>query len=185
MTVSLVGTFLLTIIIPTTSYAVPLNPDEIHKKKVTIHKCLLAICVTQKNKPKIIKEYVSLIALTPNDAKLRLDYGTYLSRTGNYKKAIIQLKKAASLNPTDPDIWGIMGITYLKLKNHKAGLESLGKAVQLGGKKYRKTYEDARKFIQAVNQREAIRKQQAEQKRLIDKRNSERKKQQQDKDEDW
>lgn len=159
---------------------------SIKRRKEVLHTCLLNIYLNQKRSPEAMKEYQALIALKPSDPKMHYDYGRFLAVMGKNSEAIAELKKAAQLNPGDKDINGVLGTTLVRAKQFPAGLDYLKKAVAHGGEEYRKTYEDAAKYIQAVNQREVAKKRQAEyQKKLKAQQEKIKASSDDDDDDDW
>ena len=122
------------------SYAVPVDPATVKQRKITIHRSLLNIYKAQSRKDDALREFPIMLALTPQDAKLRHEYGIFLARSGNKKGAVAQLKKAASMDPSNPDIAGALGTTLIQLKNYPEGCKYLRQAVSTGGKKYKKMY---------------------------------------------
>ncbi|MBZ0184632.1 MAG: tetratricopeptide repeat protein [Candidatus Obscuribacterales bacterium] len=144
--------------------APPVDPAAIERRKVKIHRSLLNIYLAQKRKPEAIGEFKSLLALKPSDSKLHYEYGVFLAQHGDNNSAIQQLKAAQEGDPTSADINGALGTTYLRVKNVSAALEYLQKAAGKDPERYKKTYEDAYKYIQIQNQRAAMKKRQAQQK---------------------
>lgn len=164
------------------SLAVPLDANAVKKRKIAIHNQLLEICKAQGDQKKVKKEYVSLIALEPTSSKLRYQYGLYLSQTGKYKSALTQLKKASLIDPANKDILGVMGTTYLKLEDYPNALKAFRKAIQLGGKRYVKSYESAAKIVEYRKKQEAYKRKQEEYKRQLKQR---AKQQKQNDNDDW
>lgn len=179
-------TFVLSLFAAVPSQAVTkVDPATVKRRKMTIHRSLLNIYIAQKRKDDCLKEYPVMIALAPEDAKLRYEYGLFLARYANKAKAIGQLKKAASLDPTNPDISGALGTTYIQMKNYAEGCKFLRQAVAAGGDKYKKTYEDAYKYMQYQKQREIYKKKQEQYRKKMEARRKAAEKAAEDDDDDW
>ena len=180
------------------SSAVPAANAEVDSATITnrkevIHTCLLRIYLAQKKRPQALAEYATIVGLKPNDPKLLYQYGVYISQgntPADYNSALVQLKKAANLDPQNADMSGTIGKLYLRLKNPKEALVWFGKACAAGGgPEYKKLYEETAKFIQATEARalqikknEQAKKQQLE---LKKKQQGETPKGGSDDDDDW
>lgn len=155
-------------------YAVPkLDASDMKKKQVKIHKFLLAIYKSQNRHNEAIKEFPVLINLTPNDAHLRFEYGLYLAKTGDDRRALVELKKARRMDPANADILSAMGVIYLRQKKYKEACNCFSDAIRAGGdsKKNKEMYEKARKYVDYMQKRKIYeRKQKEHLKRLEDKR---------------
>jgi tetratricopeptide (TPR) repeat protein len=179
------------------SLAVPAANAEVDSATITnrkevIHTCLLRIYLAQKKRPQALAEYAIIVGLKPNDPKLLYQYGVYISQgntPADYNSALVQLKKAANLDPQNADMSGTIGKLYLRLKNPKEALVWFGKACAAGGgPEYKKLYEDTAKFIQAsearalqIKKNEQAKKQQLE----LKKKQGETPKGGSDDDDDW
>jgi Tfp pilus assembly protein PilF len=134
----------------------------ITNRKEVIHTCLLNIYLQQKKRAQAISEYQILVAMKPTDSKLLYQYGVYLFQGGtpaDYSASLTQLKKAVTLEPQNPQINGVIGSLYLKLKNPREALTWFGKACQCGGgPEYKKLFEETSKYIQASEAAAAARK---------------------------
>ena len=61
------------------------------------------------------KEMSALIEETPNDARLRIFFGTFLTQFNLYDEAVVHLKKAVELSPSKQTILFELGTAYLNL----------------------------------------------------------------------
>lgn len=170
------------------------DAQKINSRKEVIHGCLLKIYLDQKKRPQALSEYAIMVGMKPTDPRLRYSYGVYIlqgNTSADFNAALVQLQKAAELDPTNPDIWGTMGALYLKLKNPTKALEMYGKAIQNGGgEKYKKPWQDVQLYIQQMKQVEQQKKQQAQQKKLQEQQKKQQnpdgtKKNSDDDDDDW
>ncbi len=179
-------TFVFSLLAVLPSQAVTkVDPETVKQRKATIHRSLLNIYIAQRRKDDCLKEYPIMISLQPDDAKLRYEYGLFLARYGNKAQAITQLKKAASMDPSNPDISGALGTTYIQMKNYPEGCKYLRQAVGAGGDKYKKTYEDAYKYMQYQKQREVYKKKQEQYRQKLEARRKAAEKAAEDDDDDW
>ncbi|MBI1270985.1 hypothetical protein GC174_11195 [bacterium] len=169
------------------SLAVPkVDPATVKQRKATIHRSLLNIYLAQQRKDDCLREYPILIGLQPDDSKLRYEYGLFLSRFGNKGQSITHLKKAAEMDPTNADISGALGTTYIQMKNYEEGCKWLRQAAGCpGGEKYRKPYEDAYKYMAYQKQREIYKKKQEQYKKKLEERKKAAEKATEDDDDDW
>ncbi len=178
--------------VPSTAIA-DVDGATVTARKEKIHTCLLRIYLAQKKRPQALAEYAIIIGLKPNDAKMLYQYGVYISQgntPADYNSALVQLKKAANLDPQNADMSGTIGKLYLRLKNPKEALVWFGKACAAGGgPEYKKLYEETAKFIQAsearalqIKKNEQAKKQQLE---LKKKQQGETPKGGSDDDDDW
>lgn len=175
---------LLSLVAAQPAMAVTVDGDTIKQRKILVHRSLLNIYIAQRRQADAFKEFEYMIALTPTDSKLRFEYGTHLGRAGKYGAAIEQYKKAASLDPTNADIWGAIGSTYLRMKNPQAALEYLKKAIQFGGTQYQKQYEDTYKYIEYMERKKQYDKKQAEYRKKLEQQRKSRQEEEDDND-DW
>jgi len=166
---------------------------QIQKRKTVIHTCLLTIYVSERKRPQALAEYATLIGLSPNDPKLRTQYGQYLAAGGtpaDFSAAAVQLEKAVQLDPSNCQTHGILGTIYLKMKKPDKALNPLKNAVSYGCKDYKKVYEETWKYIQDMKRIEEQKKKQAEAKKLQQQQNpggkpGAAKKGDDDDDDDW
>jgi len=163
---ALKGALVLTFAVSACSVAAAeIDAAQITKRKEVIHKCLLKIYVDQRKRPQAIAEYQIITTMEPNDAAMRCKFGQYLAQGGtpaDYNAAIVQLKKAIQIDPSNPTYQGILGSLYLKIKN----VEEAVKYLRNGGPEYKKTYEESWKYLQGVKQHNEMKKRQEEQKKL-------------------
>lgn len=189
ISLTLVFSFLLSLFaFAPPSHAVPkVDAATAQKRRVTIHRQLLSIYKAQNRTPDAMKEYPILLKLTPNDARLRYEYGLYLAKTGNDSGALTQLKKASSMDPSNADIYGAIGTIMIKKKNFKEGCTWIGKAISAGGdtKKYKEMYDKARKYVEYEQKRVQYEKRRKEyQKKLEQRRKAQEAKANGEKDDD-
>ncbi len=60
-----------------------------------------------------------------NDPLPYLAIGNTYSQTGDFYAAGINIKKALSINPYNPDVYGRLGVNYYKARNYEAAIEAL------------------------------------------------------------
>jgi tetratricopeptide (TPR) repeat protein len=97
-------------------------------KKVEWHRCLIAIYKSKNMVPQAVEEYSALVALDPKDAQIRFEYGAFLHKMGRVKEAIVQYRKAADGNPSNPDYQGAVGDALVSLKDYSGALAYYQKA---------------------------------------------------------
>ncbi len=72
------------------------------------------------------------IRLKPNDAMVRMVYGSYLSKAGQVDEAVEQLRLAVDLEPEDATINYNAGLLYLQKKDYEQARIYAKKAYDLG-----------------------------------------------------
>ncbi|MGD9682067.1 MAG: tetratricopeptide repeat protein [Candidatus Obscuribacterales bacterium] len=165
------------------SAAAPLDEASIKRRKIEVHRYLCNIYLAQKRKAEAAAEFKALLALKPRDADLELEYGTFLAHYGDYGAAIPHLKIAVDQDPGSAPANGALGTTLLRVKKFNEAIEYLRRAAGKEPEKYKKTYEDAYKYVAAEKQREAIKKRQAAAKKQYEAQQQKQK--QQEDDDDW
>lgn len=168
---------------------------QVEKRKTVIHTCLLSIYVQQRKRPQALAEYGILVGMSPNDPKLRAQYGQYLAAGGtpaDFAAAVVQLEKAVQLDPSNCQNQGILGTVYLKMKKPEKALPFLKNAVSYGCKDYDKAYKDTWAYLQqmkAINEQkkkqELQKKQQQQQNPAGGKPGAPKKGGDDDDDDDW
>lgn len=76
--------------------------------------------------------YVNAIAFAPDDPKVRLVYGIYLSKTGKARDALAQFHEAERLGANDANTYYNLGLMYLHVKDYGNALEYAKKAYGQG-----------------------------------------------------
>ena len=176
------------IVVAQPAFATTVDADTIKKRKVIIHRSLLNIYKKQGRTDDAMREFPVMIGLTPDDSRLRYEYGVFLARSNKKGEAVNQLKKAVSMEPANADYAGALGTTLVQMKNYPEGCKYLRQAVSCGGDKYKKVYDDAYKFIQYQKQREVYLKKQEEYKKKLEARKKlieARKNGEDEEDDDW
>ncbi len=166
---------------------------QVEKRKTVIHTCLLSIYVQQRKRPQALAEYGILVGMSPNDPKLRAQYGNYLAAGGtpaDFAAAAVQLEKAVQMDPSNCQNQGVTGTIYLKMKKPEKALPFLKNAVSYGCKEYDKAYKDTWAYLQQMKAINEQKKKQAEQKKLQQQQNpggkpGAAKKGDDDDDDDW
>ncbi len=97
-------------------------------KKTEWHRCLISIYKSKNMVPQASEEYAALVALDPKDAQIRFEYGAFLHKMGRVKEAIVQYRKAADANPSNPDYQGAVGDALVSLKDYSGALAYYQKA---------------------------------------------------------
>ncbi|HEY9784206.1 MAG TPA: tetratricopeptide repeat protein [Candidatus Obscuribacterales bacterium] len=121
--------------------------DALEKKKAW-HKCLLEIYRSQQKFPEMLAEYGTLCKLSPNDAQLLFQYGATLYRQGRTNEAITQYRKAAALNPQNPDYQGAVGDALAAIKDYQGAIAAYRKA----GPRYAPRLQSIMQYVQNVQQ---------------------------------
>jgi len=166
---------------------------QVEKRKTVIHTCLLSIYVQQRKRPQALAEYGILVGMSPNDPKLRAQYGQYLAAGGtpaDFAAAAVQLEKAVQMDPSNCQNQGIAGTIYLKMKKPEKALPFLKNAVSYGCKEYDKVYKETWAYLQQMKAINEQKKKQAEAKKLQQQQNpggkpGAAKKGDDDDDDDW
>jgi tetratricopeptide (TPR) repeat protein len=100
-----------------------------------VHTMLLQI-YEQRGSKEVAAEYQALIGLRPTDAKLYFRYGLYLEKAGD-SRAVNEYRRAAALEPSNPDYQGALGNAYYRAKNYGAAAGAYRRATECdGGAKY-------------------------------------------------
>ncbi|MEZ4533888.1 MAG: hypothetical protein R3D26_02610 [Cyanobacteriota/Melainabacteria group bacterium] len=90
------------------------------------------------------------------------------------------------MDPTNADISGALGTTYIHMKNYEEGCKWLRQAAGCPeGEKYKKPYEDAYKYMAYQKQREIYKKKQEQYKKKLEERKKAAAKAAEDDDDDW
>lgn len=97
-------------------------------KKIEWHRCLISIYKSKNMVPQACEEYAALVAIDPKDAQVRFEYGAFLHKMGRIKEAIVQYRKAADTNPSNPDYQGAVGDALVSLKDYSGALAYYQKA---------------------------------------------------------
>lgn len=130
------------------------DPALLAQRKESVNTYLLNIYISQKRKPEAMAQYKVLLAMKPNDPKLNGDLGKFEASSGHFPLAISHLKKACDLDPANAEYWAALGATSLKAKKYQEALDAFKRAVELGGDKYRKTYDETLKYVNYMKQQE-------------------------------
>jgi tetratricopeptide (TPR) repeat protein/ferredoxin len=77
------------------------------------------------------REYEALLAISPEAAPARFNYGGVLRRLGRNDAAIEQLEAARDLLPEDPDVHVELGLSYAAAGRSTEAIESLERAIAL------------------------------------------------------
>ncbi len=117
-------------------------------KKVEWHRCLISIYKSKNMIQQVSEEYAALVALDPKDAQIRFEYGAYLHKMGRVKEAIVQYRKAADFNPTNPDYQGAVGDALVSLKDYSGALAYYQKA----GPKFAGKFTTTSAYVQQLKQ---------------------------------
>ncbi len=99
------------------------------KTSILICSALLVLCVGMVH----AQEKEEGVNLPPAelDAVQELNKATQLMLKGDYKEAIVFLKKAIELNPEFSEAYYNLGVSYERLGNHKDAIEMLKKTIDL------------------------------------------------------
>jgi tetratricopeptide (TPR) repeat protein len=69
--------------------------------------------------PQAVDELKAALALAPDSARDRLNYGLALLRTGNPQASAVELEKVQKQDPKLPHTWFNLGIAYKRLGRHR------------------------------------------------------------------
>lgn len=119
----------------TCAYSVQANSqaDKQKEKNIATHRSRLNDFMAKNKRSQALKEFSTLVALTPNDGDLRFEYGMYLAKGGNKSAALPQLKKAFDLDPANEQASGEIGSIYYKMKNYQEAAKYLRFSLAAGG----------------------------------------------------
>ncbi len=78
-----------------------------------------------------IGEMEKALALAPNSARERVNYGLALLRGGQAEKGVIELEKAQKQDPSIPHTWFNLGIAYKQASQYDKATAQLERMVQL------------------------------------------------------
>jgi Flp pilus assembly protein TadD len=93
------------------------------------------ICATVLGNVTIGIEMMSrAVALQPNSAKLRRDLGEMLRRNGRFAEAEAAFRASLRLNPNNPDLMSLLGLTQVQQGDLVAGLNTCQTAVTLANR---------------------------------------------------
>lgn len=81
--------------------------------------------------PRINEMFALLQELNPGESQLHDFYGNYLSALGQKEEAVEQLSYGLDLDPSDPNRWSDLVITYFELSRPDKALETARKATAL------------------------------------------------------
>jgi tetratricopeptide (TPR) repeat protein len=76
--------------------------------------------------------FVNAMRFAPDDPKVRLGYGVYLSRIGQSAAALTQFQEAEKLGATDANTYYNLGLMYFDMKDYGKAVEYAKKAYDLG-----------------------------------------------------
>jgi predicted Zn-dependent protease len=107
---------------------------EVLAKKALCHSCLAKIYVAERRYPEAIVEYQALLAMKPNDAAMRFEYGNLLAKIDKAALAVPQFRAAAKLAPYVPEYQVGLGNACMYTKNYDGAVTAYTKACNLGGK---------------------------------------------------
>ena len=102
------------------------------------------------------KEEVKNLSPLELEAIQELNKGTELMRKGDYKEAIVILKKAIDLNPDFPEAYYNVGISYEQLGKHKDAIEMFKKTIELSPDNANAYYALGYAYYQRRKYKEAI-----------------------------
>jgi TolB-like protein/Tfp pilus assembly protein PilF len=92
---------------------------------------LLASAYDNDWDPAAAWEYDRALELNPNDARIHVQYGIYLSIRGDQDRAFIHLRRALELNPLDLNARENLAYTYYYSRQYDRAIEQLKSVVQL------------------------------------------------------
>lgn len=93
---------------------------------------MLAVALMQKQETaKAIPLFARAVALIPDRAEIRSDYGTALSVQGKYDDALTQLNEAIRLDPTTPEAYNALGLVFLGQDKKDQAIAQFQKALEL------------------------------------------------------
>ena len=102
---------------------------------------------------KLAFDYISkALKLRPNDGFIRDSMGWYYYKTGDLKKALVEIKKAWELVKSDTVIARHLAIVYQDLKKYNLAKKYLVEAL-----KYCKQEEERKKVLKAIENLEQLR----------------------------
>src|SRR5713226_2228649 len=78
-----------------------------------------------------VDEFKKALALAPNSARERLNYGLALLRAAKTKEGIAELEKAQKQDPKIPHTWFNLGIVYKKDSEYDKAIQQLERMTQL------------------------------------------------------
>jgi cytochrome c-type biogenesis protein CcmH/NrfG len=88
------------------------------------------------------------VLTAPSDAEGRNAFGQFLIRQQLYPQAVLQLKKATSLDPSRNDYWAALGRAQVFTRDWKNAVDSYRKA----GPQYYNQMKEAEDYLQKVEQ---------------------------------
>lgn len=142
-----------------------IDPALYAQRKESVNTYLLNIYIAQKRKPEAMAQYKTLLAMKPTDPKLNGDLGKFEASSGQFASAVAHLKKACELDPANPENWGALGATYLKMKEYDKALDAYNHAINAGersngllGEKYREIHNKTLKYVEHIKLQERINK---------------------------
>ena len=98
-------------------------------------KFYLGSCHLALDDPKTaLKCFEEALNLEPNQQDVPSIYsylGVALKDLGEYRRALVELKKGVALDPERTDIYNLMGFCHFKLKEHEMAIENFKKVIQL------------------------------------------------------
>jgi len=78
-----------------------------------------------------VEEFRKALALAPNSARERLNYGLALLRAGKTAEGIAELRKVQKQDPSIPHTWFNLGIAYKKAGEQEAAIQQFEQIVKL------------------------------------------------------
>ncbi|MBS1956183.1 MAG: hypothetical protein JST89_18505 [Cyanobacteria bacterium SZAS-4] len=139
--------------------------DSPKEKRETIHKCLLAIYLSQR-KSEAGGEYLALLAANPSDGKMHYEYGNFLLRGGNASGAQAQYALACKYQSHVADYQIGLGNAMMRNKNYRGAVAAYRRAVEIGGATGSQSpsalLATAQQYVAQQEQYENYKKQQAE-----------------------
>ena len=77
------------------------------------------------------REFRACVAVAPDTAPARYNYGGVLRRLGRAEEAIEQLEAARTLTPEDPDVWVELGLAYRAVGRNAEAVAAFRRAIAL------------------------------------------------------
>ncbi len=135
------------------------------EKREAIHRCLLAIYLSQR-KSEAGGEYLALLASNPSDGRLHYDYGNFLLRGGNAAGATAQYRLACKVQGHVADYQIGLGNALMRNKDYRGAVVAYRRAVEIGGATGSQSpaalLAQAQQYVQQQEQYEQYKKQQLE-----------------------
>src|SRR3954454_20243590 len=106
--------------------AVPAATDERLARYRNLGKAFYENPTTQNE---AVEEFRKALALAPNSARERLNYGLALLRAGKTAEGIAELRKVQKQDPSIPHTWFNLGIAYKKAGEQEAAIQQFEQIV--------------------------------------------------------